>query len=109
MTPSSKGKGKAKRAPSTWQQDISKRAKKVEQERVRRQNMSQEQREFVEEQRLQRRSSMSQADRDAYNSNRREGRAEMSQEDRNTKQREARAEMSQSPRTDFKTCWCFPS
>ena len=98
MTPSSKGKGKAKRAPSTWQQDISKRVKKAEQDRVRRQNMSQEKREFVEEQRLQRRSNMSQADR---NTKQREARAEMSQEDRNnynSKRREARAEMSQEAR-----------
>ena len=104
MTPSSKGKGKAKRAPSTWQQDISKRAKKAEQDRVRRQNMSQEQREFVEEQRLQRLTNMSQADRDAYNSKQRDARAEMSQEDRNnynSKQREARAEMSQEDRNNY--------
>ena len=95
MAPCTKGKGKAKRASSTYQQDISKRAKKAEQDRVRRQKMSLKQREIVEEQRLKRLTNMSQADRDASNSNRREARAEMSQEDRNKKQREARAEMSQ--------------
>ena len=82
MAPSSKGKGKAKRAPPTWQQDLSKRAKKAEQDRTRRQNMSQAQREFVEEQRRQRRSNMSQEDRDALNSERREAVAKMSQEER---------------------------